>query len=113
MKRILLALAALMFVVSPWLESVSAARDNNNVMTRTGKVNPRALREMLVKGLKATREEEKLYIDLIVFLVALEKLPVSYVYASFDYARKKRPDYPFPYFHYSMKALGKRKNIAL
>ncbi len=46
-------------------------------------------------------------------LVALEEVPVSYVYASFNYARKRRPDYPFPYFQYSMRTLGKRKNIDL
>ncbi len=58
MKRILLTLAAVIFLGSPLLAGVSAARDNN-VMTRTGKVNPSALREMLTKGLKATRPDEK------------------------------------------------------
>ena len=112
MKRILLTLAAVIFVGSPLLAGVSAARDNN-VMTRTGKVNPSALREMLTKGLKATRPDEKVYIDLVVDLVVLEKLPIAYVYASFSYARKRRPDYPFPYFNHSLKALTKRKNLGL
>jgi hypothetical protein len=112
MKRVLLAFAAMVFVGSPLLAGVSAARDNN-VMTRTGKVNPIALRDMLKKGLKATRPDEKLYIDYVVDLVVLERLPVGYVYASFNYARKRRPDYPFPYFHYSLKALGKRKSLEL
>ena len=112
MKRLLLALAAVIVVCSPFLAGVSVARDNN-VMTRTGKVNSNALREMLTKGLKATRDEEKLYIDFVVRMVALNQLPVSYVYASFSYARKRRPDYPFPYFQHSLRALGKRKNIDL
>jgi hypothetical protein len=68
---------------------------------------------MLTKGLKATRNEEKLYIEFVVQMVALDQLPVSYVYASFSYARKRRPDYPFPYFQHSLRALGKRKNIDL
>jgi hypothetical protein len=112
MKRLLLALAAVTLLGSPWLIGISAAGDTR-VMTRTGTINPMALRQMLNKGLKATREEEKLYIDRVVQLVVLEKLPLSYVYASFDYARKRRPDYPFPYFRYSLKTLGKRKDIDL
>ena len=43
----------------------------------------------------------------------LEKLPVAYVYSSFTYVRKRRPDYPFPYFHHSLKALTKRKDLGL
>ncbi len=54
MKRILLAIAAVILVGSPVLTDVSAA--GNNAVTKTGKVNPTALREMLIKGLKATRE---------------------------------------------------------
>lgn len=112
MKQLLLALAAVMLVGSPWLAGTSAARDNN-VMRQTGKVNSHALREMLTKGLKATRDNEKLFIALVVQLVAEEELPVSYVYASFSYARKRRPDYPFPYFQYSLRTLARRKNIGL
>lgn len=93
MKRILLTLAAVIFLGSPLLAGVSAAGDNN-LMTRTGKVNPSALREMLTKGLKATRPDEKVYIDLVVDLVVLEKLPIAYVYASFTYAPSDAPTTP-------------------
>jgi hypothetical protein len=112
MKRILVAFAAAILVTGPlWAEASAAG--GNSVMTKTGKVNVSALRDMLTKGLKATRTEEKCYIDYVVALVAQDALPVSYVYASFNYARKRRPDYPFPYFQYSLRALGKRKNIDL
>ena len=111
MRQFLLALAALMLVGSPWMVGTSAAR--TSPVAQTGRVNSNALREMLTKGLKATRPEENLYIDYVVELVGKGDLPVSYVYASFHYARKRRPDYPFPYFRYSMKTLAKRKNIDL
>ena len=74
----------------------------------TTKVNPAALRELLVKGLKTTREDEKEYIDQVVARVVQKTLPVSIVYASFRYARARRPYYPFPYFVYSLETLEKR-----
>jgi hypothetical protein len=80
---------------------------------KSTEVNPQALRDLLTNGLKATRENERLYIDLVVKLVVEKKIPVSMVYACFDYARKRYPPYPFPYFQYSLKTLAKRKNIEL
>jgi len=108
MKRILLVIAALIVAVSVLPADVSAA-GRKSVMTSTGKVNLDALREMLTKGLKATRPDELLYIDCVVTQVEKEKIPVSHVYASFNYARKRRIDYPFPYFQYSLQALSKRR----
>ncbi len=112
MKRILMALAVAILVTGPIQDEASAA-GGNSVVTKTGRVNISALHEMLTKGLKATRPDEISYIDHVVELVADNTLPVSYVYASFSYARKRRPDYPFPFFQYSLRALGKRKNIEL
>ena len=109
MKRILLALVAMMLVGSPLCVGESTAGDGVNI---NGKLNLDAMHVMLTKGLKATREDEKLYIDTVMILVEEKSLPVSLVYASFEYARKRRPDYPFPYFHYSLKTLAKRKNLA-
>jgi hypothetical protein len=114
MKRILLTLLAAMTACSPLLVCDSGARaatPQSAVQFRRGKVDPRALRELLVKGLKATRKNERAYIDHIVSLVVQNKLPLSLVYASFDYARKRRPSYPFPYFVFSVETLAKRKNI--
>ncbi|MHB8971804.1 MAG: hypothetical protein ACYC3X_18150 [Pirellulaceae bacterium] len=108
MKRILLALVAMILVASPLCVDVSTAADGVNI---NGKLNLDAMHVMLTKGLKATREDEKLYIDYVMILVAEKVLPVSLVYASFDYSRKRRPDYPFPYFEQSLRTLAKRKNI--
>jgi hypothetical protein len=110
MKRILVMVAAAALVGSPWLIEASAV-GGNSVIDKAGKVNTDALHEMLTKGLKVTRPNESLYIDHVVQLVATNHLPVSYVYASFNYARKRRPDYPFPYFQYSLRALCKQLKI--
>ncbi len=111
MKRFLLILIALLVLVSTF--SPPATVIGGTITTQSGQVNLLALNDMLVKGLKATREDEKLYIAEVVRLVGQKKLPVALVYASFQYARKRRPDYPFPYFRYSVKTLAKRKNIDL
>ena len=111
MKRFLLILIALLVLVSTF--SPPATVIGGTITTQSGQVNLFALNDLLVKGLKATREDEKLYIAEVVRLVGQKKLPVALVYASFQYARKRRPDYPFPYFRYSVKTLAKRKNIDL
>jgi hypothetical protein len=111
MKRFLLILIALLVLISTF--TPPATVNGGTITTQSGQVNLFALNDLLVKGLKATREDERLYIAEVVRLVGEKKLPVSLVYASFQYARKRRPDYPFPYFRYSVKTLAKRKNIDL
>jgi hypothetical protein len=111
MKRFLLILIALLVLVSTFTPPATVI--GGTITTQSGQVNLFALNDLLVKGLRATREDEKLYIAEVVRLVGEKKLPVSLVYASFQYARKRRPDYPFPYFRYSVKTLAKRKNIDL
>ena len=86
------------------LEGQAIAQSTNN-----GRVNADQLREMLTKGLKATRDDQKEYIDLVVARAVKKTLPLSVVYASFKYARTRRPSYPFPYFVFSVETLSKRK----
>ncbi|MFO7906974.1 MAG: hypothetical protein R6U98_30235 [Pirellulaceae bacterium] len=73
-------------------------------------VDTDALREKLIKGLKAVREDQKSYIRQVVKRVAEKKFPVSIVYASFRYARTQSPFYPFPYFKYALETLVERHN---
>ena len=90
MKRAMLTLLVVIMVSSPVLVCVSeaqAAAGGTPSRTTKGKINPNALREMLTKGLRVTRDDEKDYINYIVSLVTQEKLPPSLVYASFEYAQ--------------------------
>ena len=116
MKRYLLALCILVV----WYGPVRADQPVNttalNVPTFSqpmAKVDPDSLREELVNGLRATRDDQKNFIDHIVTMVDEGKLPVSLVYASFRWARKRRSDYPFPYFKYAVRELAKRKRILI
>jgi hypothetical protein len=111
MKRLLLVLVTLTVLGIAFVPPATVT--GGTVATQTGEVNLRALNDMLVKGLKATRPDEKIYIGEVVRLVGEKKLPVALVYASFQYARKRRPDYPFPYFRYSIKTLAKRQGVNL
>lgn len=74
-------------------------------------INPQALFEMLEKGLRATREDQKEYLTGVVESVAEQKLPVSLVYAAFRYARKRRPSFPYPYFVFALERLKEINDI--
>jgi hypothetical protein len=80
---------------------------------RQTRVDLNALREQLTKGLKVTRPEEERFVNHIVMLVGKNKLPVSLVYAAFRWSRRRRPDYPFPYFASAIKALAKKNKIEI
>jgi hypothetical protein len=116
MKRFILILLTLVMVSSFTLPAILAARVTSGSgpsASTKRKVDPNSLRELLTKGLKATRKDEEEYIDHVVSLVMKGKLPVALVYASFQYARKRRPDYPFPHFVYSLRSLAQRNKIEI
>ena len=111
MKRLILTLLA------AWLLSTTVMTSSLQAQTLEGqsftgstqsKIHPDQLREMLTKGLKVTRDEEKEYIDDVVERAVKRTLPLSIIYASFKYARTRRPRYPYPYFVYSVETLSKR-----
>jgi hypothetical protein len=107
------ACMALSVAVGPSRLEAQSAPGLQLVQSDQPDVNPEALRQLLVKGLKVTRKDQKEYINAVVILVAQKKLPLSLVYASFRYARKRRLSYPFPYFVFSLETLAKRNNIDL
>jgi hypothetical protein len=61
------------------------------------------LSETLRFGLKCRRPVEFEFVDLVVSKVDNKELPRELVLSMFDYARKKRPHQPFPYFEAGMK----------
>jgi hypothetical protein len=116
MKQIVLTLlVSLALAAWPWtpLGAAQTTPLSPSVKSTNAKVNPHELRQMLNKGLKATRDNEKEYIDWVVTWVEKNKLPVSLVYASFHYSRARRPQYPFPYFVYSLETLISRNKLVL
>lgn len=116
MRRFILILLTLVMVSGFTLPSMWTARVTGNSgpsVSTNEKVDPNSLRELLTKGLMATQKDEEEYIDHIVSLVVEQKLPVALVYASLQYARKRRPDRPFPHFVYSLRSLAQRKKIEI
>jgi hypothetical protein len=57
-----------------------------------------SLEDTLRFGLRARRPIEVQYVQAVAQLTEKGDLPRSYVLASFDYARKRRPHIPMPYF---------------
>jgi hypothetical protein len=114
MKRGTIVFLALVMLCTPILSTHQAAIASAPEPQQTAKQNRvdlKALRELLTKGLKVTRPVEEAFIDHVVILVGENKLPVSLVYAAFRWARRRRPDYPFPYFQSAVKALAKQNKI--
>ncbi len=111
MHRFLLAGILVAIMTSELVTGPAAATPVVQVSSKKKQpeINPHALRELLVKGLKVTRSEEQQYIDQVVTRVTEGKLSVSVVYASFRYARTRWPRYPYPYFVYSLETLSKRE----
>ena len=71
------------------------------------KVNREYLENMLTKGLRANRDEQKQQIAKIIIKVEKGEIPLSTIYAAYRWARKRRPDYPFPYFVAALRKLNK------
>lgn len=114
MKRGIIVLLALVMLCTPILcthESAIASAAELQQTAEQNRVDLEALRELLMKGLKVTRPVEEAFIDHVVILVGKNKMPVSLVYAAFRWARRRRPDYPFPYFESAIRALAKKNKI--
>ena len=76
-------------------------------------IDKEVLRKQLTQGLRVTRDDQKAFINQIVDLVDQGKLPLGLVYATFKWARKRHPAYPFPYFQRAIQGLAKRYGIDL
>ncbi len=80
------------------------------LLAQTGSVDKELLRRQLEQGLRVTRKDQKDYIDRVVTLVDQKKLPLALVYGIFKWARKRHPQYPFPFFQRALdgraKAIG-------
>jgi hypothetical protein len=71
------------------------------------------LNETLRFGLKCRRPIEFEFVDLVVAKVDSKELPRALVLSMFDYARKRRPNQPFPYFQAGMKKRAEAIGVEL
>jgi hypothetical protein len=61
-------------------------------------VNIAELKEQLKNGLQARRPEDREFLDRIATMVENEQLPLDLVKSTFQWARRKKTYYSFPYF---------------
>lgn len=71
------------------------------------------LNETLRFGLRCRRPVEFEFVDLVVSKVDNKEIPRAVVLSMFDYARKKRPNQPFPYFQAGMKKRAEAMGVNL
>jgi hypothetical protein len=71
------------------------------------------LSETLRFGLKCRRPLEFEFVALVVEKVEQQQLPRELVLSMFDYAKKQRPNQPFPYFEAGMRKRAAAIGVAL
>lgn len=71
------------------------------------------LEEQLVNRLRATREEQREYLQLVVKQVKAGKLDAKLVVAIERYAIRRYPTYPFPFFERALMFEARRRGVTL
>lgn len=56
------------------------------------------LKDQLKNGLQARRPQDREFLDRVATMVENEQLPIELVKSTFQWARRKKTYYPFPYF---------------
>ena len=69
------------------------------------------LKDQLEKGLRARRPVEFAFIGRIVDLVEQRKLELKLVMGTFQWARKRDPFFPFPYFERAIRLRAARVGV--
>ena len=70
-----------------------------------------SLSDQLIRGLRATTDEQQQYLTNVAAAVEAGQLPRGLVNLVFRWAIERNPRVPFPYFQYALKALAKRQGI--
>ena len=71
------------------------------------------LEEQLVNRLKATTRERRGYLNFVVNQVRIGKLDSRIVVAIERYARRRNPEFPFPFFERALRFESAKRGIAL
>ena len=84
--------------------SRSLSADQNHLAT---------LKEQLTNRLRATRNDQRAYLNFVIKLVDQGKLDRSLVVALERYALRRNPSYPFPFFERAMKYECGKRGVSL
>lgn len=85
----------------------------NSANRLQGSRNVVPLIDQLVNGLRATRNSEVEFLQVVVDRVEQGKLPQGMVNLVYRWAIQRNPRVPFPYFQLAMRELSRRRGIIL
>jgi hypothetical protein len=71
------------------------------------------LKDQLEKGLQARLEREFVFVERVVTMVEKDELPLVLVRSTFNWARHKHKEYPFPYFERALKIRARRVGVVI
>ena len=84
-----------------------------NEAERMMSFNTVELKDQLYFGLRTFLPEQQAFLDDLVARVDSGQLPRSMVNVVFVWARKRKPNIPFPYFEVAMRLLAERRGVIL
>lgn len=100
--------ALLMLVAALPLTGYFRATATGGVFNRTA-ARKLSLSDQLKLGLRARNLEDRAYIERVVKSVERGKIPRRLVNAAYNYARRRRANYPLPYFRRALEILIARR----
>lgn len=93
----------------------SKAQEGNSINSaeRLSEQNVVRLEDQLKNGLRVTRPTQQAFIRVVVNFVETGRLPRAMVTLVYNWAIKRNPKVPFPYFQFALRALSRRRGINL
>ena len=74
-------------------------------------LNTVELKDQLNYGLRVAFTEQQLFVDQVVAKVEAGELSRAMVNVVYVWAKKRKPNIPFPYFEYVMRLLAEKRGI--
>ncbi len=95
------------------LETVHAQEGfNPNDAERMMSSNVVELREQLYFGLRTFRPEQRAFLDQVVAKVESKEISRAMVNVIFNWAQKRNPKVPYPYFEIALKLLAEKRGVS-
>ncbi len=94
--------------------SIAVPQDNYgyNEAERMLSLNTVELRDQLTYGLRVAFPEQQVFVDQVVAKVETGELSRAMVNVVYVWAKKRKPNIPFPYFEYVMRLLAEKRGIS-
>lgn len=94
------------------LETANAQEGfNPNDAERMMSSNVVELREQLYFGLRTFRPEQRAFLDQVVAKVESKEISRAMVNVIFNWAQKRNPKVPYPYFEIALKLLAEKRGV--